>query len=259
MSASVNCLNNGPIGIEVVSLDVSRLVGYEIKIYTEQFPGKELASRVVSAEAREIAVDSGSSFGLIGNLISPQQVILQFPYKGQDIVVRAQLRRTHGGQCHLIVEERMIPLSRRQHHRINRLLPVKLATYPVVSYGRRELSSLRWIATQTINVSSGGVMISIPSFLEKGIYLLIHIDCEEISLPPLLLGRVCHCYQTDKGQFRAGIEFIVKEIGQKLFPPARLRELPQTVLNYTSKQREKLNKDILALESKEKDSDRSQG
>ena len=101
MSAQATVSADGKTGSEAVFVDVSRLVGYEIKMYTEQLPGKQLCCKVVSALGQKITVDSGGAFGVIGNLVSPQKVILQFPYKGQDIAVRAQLKRSCGGRASL--------------------------------------------------------------------------------------------------------------------------------------------------------------
>jgi len=257
MSKLAASLRDRKIGFDMIHLDVSCLVGYEIKIYSKQFPGRELRSKVLSTHGLEITADSGRNCRLIDNLVNQQKVILQFPYKGQDLAVRAQLKRSNGGQCRFVVDKHIVPLSQRKHHRLNLRLAVQLAAYPILTYGHRDLSNLRWIATDSVNVSSGGMMVNLPGFLEREVYILIHINWDESHFPPLVLGGVRHCFQADDGQFMAGIEFIIKEVGQKLFAPDRLRELPPTVLDYTSKQREKLNRKFLLWNPEEKDQNRS--
>ena len=105
------------------------------------------------------------------------------------------------------------------------------------------------MATNSVNVSSGGLMVTIPSFLEKDVYLLINIDIEDDLFPPLILGQVRHCFQLDNGQFQIGIEFVVQEIGQKLFSAARRDELPSALFRYTRLQRDKLNRKLEAMQT----------
>lgn len=223
------------------ALDLSGLVGREISVYSEQFPGKELKVRVVSVNGRQLHVESMRQ-SVIENLVIKQTVILQFSYKGESISVRAMLYRSVGGRSYFELEEKAVPLSQRKHRRIAFSTPVRLAPFPINTFARRNLARLRWMATETTNFSSGGVMLEIPSYLEHGVYLLMNIALKSAVFPQLILGRVRHCHPTDNNRFRVGVEFLVKEAVNQVVPLTTARELPPVVMSYSVLDRERLNR-----------------
>lgn len=227
-----------------LELDVALLVGRIISVFSEQFPGQELKCRVIAAIPGLIEIDSSGHSGLISNLVNNQSLVLQFPYGGQDITVKAKLKKSDGGRCYLELEDRVTPLSQRQFERVNTNCRVKLATYPITGSKVRKLTDLRWIATEAVNISGGGVLVIIPSVLYLGVLTLLHIESSEIELPQMILGHVRHCFQMENSQYLAGIEFIVKEIGLKTIPADHRAALPKAVFEYTVRSREKINGDI---------------
>ena len=78
---------------------------------------------------------------------------------------------------------------------------------------------------------------------------MLNIEIGDDLFPPLILGQVRHCFQLDNGQFQIGIEFIVQEIGNKLFSPARRQELPASLFRYTRLQRDKLNRKLESMQT----------
>lgn len=228
--------------IDGSKLDLSYLVGREVGLYCDQFPGKELKGRVHSAQDRQLEIEAGGRQQHLDNLVNNQTVILQFPYKGQTVSVRALLRRTSGGRCLFIMEEKIVPLSQRRHRRIELKRNAKLAALPISTFVRAKLPHLRWLETTTLNFSSGGTLLEIPSYLEKGVYLLVHVDVKNSLLPMLVLAQVRHCFSTEGGKFSTGVEFVVRETAHKVVPPTAAKELPPASLSYSVIDREKLNK-----------------
>ena len=230
-----------PRSIQALRLDLSILVGNVISVYSDQFPGHVLETKVLSYVNRELLVNSGGSNGKIGNLVSRQQVVLQFPYKGQRIAVRAEFQRSKGGRCYFTLNEDVTPLAQRRFRRYPLVTSVDLASYPVNAFGKVELSRLRWLKTDTVNFSSGGALLTITSVLQEGTYLLMHFNLQEDWLPSLILAQVRHTYQVDHARFRTGVEFMVREVCNERVRHARLQELPPTVYSYRSNDRERLN------------------
>jgi hypothetical protein len=231
-------------------LDTSEMVGRSVVLFTEQFPGRMLKSRVLSAASGQVELDSGARFAAIENLVNHQEVVLQFVYRGQEISVKSQLRRSAGGRCFLQMDGQVLPLSQRRFHRAHISVPVRLAAYPQVSFRRTDLSRLRWIKTDTINISSGGSLLEVPSLLQADVLLMLNLDLERIPLPQLLLGRVRHCFATDTQAFHAGVEFVVRDDARRLFSPSRRRELPTAIFNYSRADREVLNRRIKELDTR---------
>lgn len=227
-----------------LTLDVALLVGRIISVYSEQFPGQELKCRVLGANPKMLEIDSSGNAGLTSNLVNNQSLVLQFPYRGQEITVKAKLRKSDGGRCYLELEDKVTPLSQRQFQRMSTKCSVKLATYPITGSRVRKLTDLRWISTETVNISGGGTLVIIPSVLHVGVLTLLNIESEDIQLPKMILGHVRHCFQMENTQFLAGIEFVVKEIGMKLLSADHRAALPKAVFEYTVRNREKINRDI---------------
>ncbi len=235
-----------PQSVDVLRLDISHLVGHEISLYSEQFPGKEIPARVTSAHDRLLVVDGSASAAVIDNLVHGQTVIARLEYKGQKVSVRAQLKRTVGGRCQLHLDEKVTPLSQRQYRRINLEASVRLAAFPATTFVRKNLPRLRWIETQIVNFSSGGALIVVPGILERDIFLLLSITLTTDLFPPLIIGQVRHCFAAENGRFHSGIEFFISEKFKSQAAPANVHELPSVVLSYSSRQREQLNKRIQA-------------
>lgn len=231
--------------IERELLDLSGLVGREVSLFSEQLPGREIKVRVLSVSGRQIHVE-GIRQNAIDNLVINQTIILQFPYKGERISVRAVLRRSAGGRCYFQMEEKVVPLSQRKHRRVGLAVAIRLAPFPVSTFSRKNLGRLRWIETETANFSSGGVLLEIPSYLESGVYLLMNLGLKTEVFPKLVVGKVRHCHSTENNRFRVGVEFLVKEVATQTIPPSTAKELPPVAFSYSVLDREKLNRIVQA-------------
>jgi len=119
--------DSGNPAFSSISLDLSRLVGHHITLYTEQIPGKKLQARVVAVHDKQISIDTSGKSSLINNLVSQQKVVLQFAHKGQEISVKATLIRSLGGRCLFIIDERVTPLAQRRFYRVELVKQIKLA------------------------------------------------------------------------------------------------------------------------------------
>ena len=227
-------------------LDLSYLVGREINLFSEQCPGKEMKTRVVSTTGRQMLVDGVGRQNALENLVNNQHVVIQFQYKGQDVSVKAILRRTAGGRCTFHLDEKVVPLSQRRHRRIDLTTMVRLAPFPMSTFSRKNLARLRWIGTSTQNFSSGGALLDIPGYLHRDVFLLMNLNLKQDTFPALILGQVRHCHPTADNKFRVGVEFVTKETANRILPQTIARELPAVVFSYSAVDRERLNKIIQA-------------
>ena len=229
-----------------LDLDLAELVGRIVTIFSEQFPGQPLKSRVMAARDESLSLDRSGTDGRIDTLVSNQSVVVQFEYHGQTVSVQARLKRRQGGQCHAVLGDAVVPLSKRQFRRMDLRCRVRLATLPTAVLQPRKLSQLRWFETDTINLSSGGTMVIMNSHLEPGIYVVINIDLGHLGFPLLLAGCVRHCFQRAEGEFCVGIEFIVQEKREDHFSSSSLRQLPNNLFSYSAVDRRNLNREIVA-------------
>ena len=242
--APLTSADSGILAFSSISLDLSKLVGHHITLYTEQIPGKKLQTRVIAVHDKQISIDTSGKFSLINNLVSQQKVVLQFVHKGQEISVKAALIRSLGGRCHLILDEQVTPLAQRRFYRLELVKAIKLAPFPIASHSKRNLSALRWMATDSVNLSSGGLLVMVPSYLQSGIHLLLNVDWEEFEFPVLVMGQVRHSFQGNTGQFKIGIEFLIREAARRLFSQTQMGSLPTSLFRYSMSWRDKLNHEL---------------
>ena len=240
--------NEHCIGMDQV--DLSSLVGHEITLFSEQFRGKPLVTRVVLVANGVLSVDRSGAGGMVDSLIGNQKAVVQFVYKGQRISVDAMLKRTAGGKCSLILGEKLVPLSRRQFRRFDLNRPVKCAVMSAVDRDISRLSKLRWLETDSINFSSGGVLICLPKNVTSQSYVLLNIDLNDIEFPNLVIGQVRYSYPIDSFRFNVGIEFIVSDLKDRHFAPSAIKRLPEAVFEYDSNRRRELNKELTVKMSK---------
>lgn len=230
--------------VENRRLDLSSMVGSQVTVFSRQFPGKKLFGKVVSVSDKQILVESGSRIELIDNLVSGQTVVLQFPCQSREIAVRACLRRTSSGRCHFVFEDVVTPLAQRHFKRLRINSAVRLAVFPVTGHKPEKLAQLRWLETDLINFSSGGMLATVPSALEHDTRLLLNIKLENLPFPKLVLGRVRHCYRAENRECRIGVEFLVREETQHLFAPSIMWRLPQTIFSYSRSHRIRLDEEL---------------
>ncbi len=232
--------------LDASCFDFSLLVGHELTLYSEQFPGKPLKSKVILASHREVWIDRSGGGGLIDNLVNNQKVIIQVEYKGQLVNVPSLLKRTQGGKCRILVGERVIPLTRRRFTRVELARPVKLAVIPLSTFNRNKLAHLRWLETMTVDISGGGALIDFSTHLESPTYLFLNIDLRDFSFPSLVLGQVLYSLPQETGHFHVGLKFITKEMKKNHFSLTLIKQFPQTVFEYGEKEQTQLNTKLTA-------------
>ena len=233
--------------IESFRLDLSSLVGREITLYSEQFPGKPLKTKILAASTGSITIGRSGSAGQVDDLVTSQGLFVQFDYRGQRVSVRGALKRTGSGNCLLELDDKVVPLARRRFSRLDIDTRVNLAVLPITTFNPSKLDRLRWVATDTRNISGGGTALEYTGFLENGTNLFINLDVEEIPFPSLLLGQVRHCHRRERGHLHIGVEFLVKEMREKFFSVSTIQRLPSVVFQYTARTRADLNEKVTAL------------
>ena len=207
---SENCLDSK-------KLDLSSLVGREISILCDQFTGKKLTSRVIMINEKRLSLDRSMNSGLLNEILDNQDITVLISYKGQEIAVGANLRRSLNGQCTIILNDNIIPLTRRKYQRFPISNDAKLAVVSSSITDPNFTARLNWKDSFIINVSCGGVMLSLSSLLMKGTKVFLNLPLQNFSLPELTLAQVVHCFQGKNNRCNIGLEFIVNEEKKNYF------------------------------------------
>lgn len=246
----VTALNEG-------RLDVSSLVGREIALYSDQYPGRPLTGKILSANDSQVVVGRSAGDHLIDSLLGNQKLYVQFHYKGQRVSVGSRVTKAGGGRCVLILDEQIVPLTRRRFERLPTEDTLRMAVFPRSPIKNIKLESLKWVETPSVNVSGGGTGITYTGHLEQGTLMLLNLNSEELEFPTLMVGRVRHSNPLDHGYY-VGVEFIVNEEKEECMSRATVDRLPAAVFDYNKTKREKLNNRIVSLLKKFHRSDRQE-
>ena len=232
--------------IAAEQLDLSTVVGHDVTIYSRQFPGKPLQSKVILVTKNMLSLDRSGSGGQIDSLVNNQRITLQLDYKNQPISISAVLKRTSGGRCSIVLDEHVTLLARRRFARISLDRPAKFAVIPSSAVNAGKVQGLRWLNSVTSDLSGGGVLIQLTSSLEHLSYILLNIDMEDLPLPSLIVGQVRYTFTTENGRIATGVEFIVREDLDKHASASPVTKLPPVLFEYTAGLREKIDGQIKA-------------
>jgi hypothetical protein len=217
--------------IPVSDLELSEIVGHEITLYTDQYPGQPMKCRTVLAEGERLVLDHGAT-GKVSGLVPNQQVRLRVAYRGQDCFLQAVLKHHAGGGYSMILSGHMQPLHNRKFHRVPVVRPVRLAIFPGNLTTSIDLSRRRWLETDTGNVSAGGVAVKLVSQLREQSYLLLSLDIDIESFPALMLGQVRHSSRSSDHGYETGIEFLTPQMIAKHLPRAVVLSMPAPATEY---------------------------
>lgn len=228
-------------------LDMSTMVGRTVTVYSEQFPGKPLATRVIEARDSSLTLDRGGADRNIDSLFTNQQITLCFPYKGEDISVTAHLKRTSGGRCRIFLNEQAVPLKRRRFTRIRMTFPVRMAVMAGPAFHPKKLKKMRWLETDSINLSGGGLLLDLSSRLEKGTKIFLNLTLEKFEFPVLIIGCVRHSIQPETGHFYTGVEFLTDSQARAEVPESIIKFLPNAVFEFTAPKRAEVDRALLAF------------
>mgnify|MGYP001611710941 CR=1 FL=1 len=228
-------------------LDFSTLVGKEILIFSEQFAGQPLKSRVVLVKDRTLSADRSGNGGRIDSLVNNQVLTLRFDYKGEPVAIRGTLKKTQGGNCNIILEEKAKPLALRKFKRFDMIVPVKMTKLTINTFGRNMFAKLRWMESKTSNISAGGMLLELAGYLEAETFLVLNMAIQDVKFPALVLGQIRYCDKVDNARYRTGIEFITREMSLNKFEPSFFKKLPDAVLEYDNTKRSIVSDSLINL------------
>ncbi|MBN2227410.1 MAG: PilZ domain-containing protein [candidate division Zixibacteria bacterium] len=233
--------------VKGAEIDFSGLVGREIMLRTDQFPGKSLSTRVMAIRDNSLVIDRSGSGGLIDQLIHNQPLEVYFQLKGQPARFMSVLACPREGRLQIPIGQEIYPEGRRKFERVDVVSDVQLTLFDEQSIGAVRLNRLKWLETKTINVSGGGMLVTLPLQVVSDHYLILHLQLEDVELPKLMVGRTRHVTITEKYQSLVGVEFIVREDRFAKVPKSIIRHLPVKLFDFCTDSRDELDRYLIQV------------
>jgi len=132
----------------------------------------------------------------------------------------------------------------RQYTRCDSNFSVKCAILPKMTIHPLRFNRLRWLQTQSINFSSGGILVNLPEKINIGSYLLLNIETEIDYFPDITVGQVRYCIHKRPFEFNTGLKFIINENKEIHFPSLTINRLPKDFFEYDNFKRNKIENKI---------------
>jgi c-di-GMP-binding flagellar brake protein YcgR len=225
--------------IESKDIDHSALVGQNVRIKTEQFPGRLLDSRIVSVSGGNLIIDRSGTSGMVDQLIGNQNIEVTLEYKGEQVVFNSTISKPKEGRIQIPLAGSLIPGVNRRFVRVKLELGVRLAFFDNSGISSARLNKLRWFKTQTVNVGGGGMLVEIPVNLSNEFFMILHMELDDFDIPVLMLGDIRHC-RAKNNNYYTGVEFIIKENCIDKLPKLLVSNLPPGLFAFNSAMRENL-------------------
>jgi len=230
------------ITLDRANVDFSLLVGREVLLITEQFPGKALKTRVIGVKENNLVIDRSGSGGLVNQLICRQNIEVHFMYKDQPMVFHSTVSIPREGKIQIPIADDLNPKVRRKFIRYDYGNEIKLTYFDMAHIKNARLNKLKWMETGTLNISGGGMLVEIPTILTRDNYVIFNLGLEGFELPKLMVGRVRHCFRESQAGVRAGVEFLVKEELAETMPPFLIKSLSDKMLQFDAVMRMELTR-----------------
>lgn len=229
---------------ESIQSDLSSIVGREVLIISDRFEGKPLKSKVLLANESVLSLDRSGNNGLIDEFKNDDKLMIQFDFKNQRVSAEAVVARTAGGRCNIKLSSKIEPLLRRKFRRYQVSHEVNLAILPMINLTPSKINHLRWLKTDSLNFSSGGMLLNLPSSLNSKTFLLMNIESKELEFPRLIVSHVRYNLPQDNYTYHTGVQFITNENKAKHFSQITLNNFPKTAFEYSYKMQSDLEKSL---------------
>ncbi len=207
-------------------IEHSEIIGRELKIRTEQFPGKILDSKVIGISGDSLIIDRSGSSGLVNELINKQPIEVYLEYKGEPVVFSSTVATPRRGKLQIPIAENIYPEICRAFKRVKMEKDIRLTFFNDTCISTARLNKLKWIETKTVDIGGGGLMALLPVDLNGEYFLIIHLGFENLQIPNLVVGQVRHSRSNINKMYHAGVEFIIKENYKNKLPNVLIRNLP---------------------------------
>jgi c-di-GMP-binding flagellar brake protein YcgR len=136
--------------------------------------------------------------------------------------------------------EKINRFQRRDFVRVEINFPIHFKKLTPLIEGKTKYEQIREYTGQSINFSAAGILITAPTYLEKGDLLELKIDESVFGSEFRMPGYVRRVFEESFRGLSAGIEFIISDEMNKYVKGNTREKLPKEILNFTLGERENL-------------------
>ena len=226
-------------------IDLNALLGHKVRVSLSGDDSRSQLFKVIRISANKITLDSRILDEEFSAFNSENQVKVLFSYKNQKFTAEATCTFIHGKRM-LILKNRITTLNRRRFSRFNIEAGVEFAILPKRNFSSEEITNFKWFKSQTIDISSGGMMLSIRNFLNSNSYLILNSNLKEYLIPETVVAQIKYNFRNINSKNSIGMEFILNEDKEKHFPDTSFSAMPRELFKYDKLTRDLINAKLIA-------------
>lgn len=232
-----------PFDLELI--DLNALLGHKVTVSLARNDNESQQFKVLRVSGNKITLDNRKMDVDHSYFNHDNEVKVFFYYKEQRFAVDATYTFSLNKRL-LILKNRITPLNRRRFPRFNISSRVEVAILPKRNFSTEEIESFKWFKTDTVDISSGGMMLTIRNFLNSNSYLIVNSNLTEYLIPEILVAQIKYNFRNNDSKSSIGMEFILNEDKQKHFSESFFSTLPEELFKYDKLTRDLVNAKLIA-------------
>ncbi len=215
-----------------------------IQLFSDQFPAEAIPVRVIEQHGQLLVLEAIGDSMRLQSLVSNRSVVAIMSEDGDAVSYTATFKRMSGGLATIKYDKSNL-LTRRHFERLDTKAELRFASIPTNQINQSRLSRLRWMKTETRDISAGGVLFTSETELTAGNTLLLSLSIADVSFPSLLAGEVKHC-RADEDEFLVGMRFMTNEEYTQRRSLALLGQSVDILKKFNTQKQASINTDIVA-------------
>lgn len=214
-----------------------------IKLSNPNSANSVYTAKILSVNDNQLQINLPKNIDGNGYLRTSTRVLVNFVLNGILYESGAEYDADNNSARVLTIDEDIDEANRRLADR----LPLKIeTTYTAISdlsMSSGQFSHLRWKRCQTVDFSSGGILLSTSLQPDVGSYFLLNLEIEMFSGPLFVFGQVRWSAKSGYGKSgcSCGIMFIPADDLHAHFSQQSMANLPPMMLAFTAKRQQKLD------------------
>ncbi len=238
-----------PFDLELI--DLNALLGHKVTVLLARNENKSQQFKVLRVSGNKITLDNRKMDDDYSYFNYDNEVKVLFYYKEQRFAVDATCTFSFSKRL-LILRNRITPLNRRRFPRFNISSKVEVAILPKRNFSTEEIVNFKWFKSDTVDISSGGLMLTIRNLLNSNSYLIVNSNLQEYLIPEILVAQIKYNFRNHNNKSSIGMEFILNEDKQKHFSESFFSSLPEELFKYDKLTRDLVNAKLIARTQKKK-------
>ncbi|MEE9442122.1 MAG: PilZ domain-containing protein [candidate division Zixibacteria bacterium] len=209
-------------------------------------------AKILSVDDNQLQINLPKNIDGNGYLRTSARVLVNFVLNGVLYESGADYIADNNAARILIIDSDIIKANRRLTQRLPLIIETVYTPISDLSMSSGQFSHLRWKKCQTVDFSSGGILLSTSLQADVGSYFLLNLEIDMLAGPLFVFGQVRWSAKLGYGKSgcSCGIMFITADNLHNHFSRQARTALPPIMLAFTNQKQQELGKYLTKISEK---------